>query len=254
MRLSVIVPTLNEGAHLGPTLDKIFAGAEALAGDMEVIVSDGGSSDDTLALAAARGAAVVEGRERGRGVQMDRGAEASSGEVLVFIHADTEMPLGWGRDVVGAFKVKAGDAVVGGYFGFTLDSPSFYARLVELGVALRVKLFGMPLGDQALFIKREVFYELGGFRGLPIMEDLDILRRIKQRGRQRGHKVPGRLSGVPSSVGVSPRRWEKIGGGLYSVLANTLRNWFYIIIYYAGVSPEMIYRFYYGSGPDKRRK
>lgn len=219
VRISVIIPALNEQGAIRSSV------ASALDGAGEVIVVDGGSTDDTAGVAARAGARVIESGP-GRGAQMDAGAATASGEVLLFLHADTCLPGGWARAVDGA--VKGG--CVAGAFTLSIDSPGLGLRLVEKVVRLRGALLGLVYGDQAIFATRETFFRAGGFRGLPLMEDVDCVRRLRGLGAFRV---------LPERVVTSGRRWQ---GG---VVSNSLKNALILAAYRLGTSPETLYRRYY---------
>ena len=192
-RLAAIVPALDEAATLRAALAPLFAEAD------EVIVADGGSRDDTAGVARSLGARVVEGA-RGRGAQMNAGAHESSAELLVFVHADTILPSGWAADVR---ETLANPEVALGAFAFATDSTKLSMRIVERLVAMRCLFAHTPYGDQAYFLRREMFTALGGFAEIPLMEDYDFVRRARQLGRIRTltdrHAV------------TSARAWERLG-------------------------------------------
>jgi rSAM/selenodomain-associated transferase 2 len=175
--LSVVIPTLDAAASLAATLD----GLEAELGgvDYEVIVADGESSDAGRAIAAAKGARVVVA-PRGRGTQLVAGANASGGDWLLFLHADTVLGAGWRREAT-AFMAAPENARRAGAFRLALDDGAPAARRLEIMAAWRARIFGLPYGDQGLLIGRRFYDSLGGFRPLPLMEDVDIARRIGRR-------------------------------------------------------------------------
>ena len=160
--ISVVIPTLNEESRLP-------AAIRSVRGEAEVLVVDGGSRDQTLAVAAAEGAQVLESTP-GRGRQLDAGARASKGGWLVFLHADTRLEAGWSQ----ALDALPPD-VVGGAFRLAIDAPGAGFRLLELGVRARLQLFRLPYGDQALFARREAYERIGGIPHLPLMSIFSIL-------------------------------------------------------------------------------
>lgn len=220
MKLTVIIPTLNEAANIG----RAVAGVDGA----EVIVADGGSTDATREVAKGLGAIVME-TPSGRGAQMDEAAKRATGDVLLFLHADTELPGGWQEEIERALDDPG---TVAGAFGLEIGSDHPWFRVVEAVVRLRYKLFGLVYGDQAIFARKDAFHKAGGFRKLPLMEDVDCVKRLRGLGRVRVLK--GR-------VVTSPRRW--VAGGM---VRNTLKNGVVLALYLAGVSPERLHEIYYG--------
>jgi rSAM/selenodomain-associated transferase 2 len=217
--VAVVVPTLDEEEALGATLAGL-AGAAA-----EVVVSDGGSRDGTVGVAAALGARTVTGPP-GRGGQLNRGAALCRSDVLLFLHADTRLPAG---GIEGLREAVAAGAV-GGAFAVRFDAPGRLFRLGSRLVNLRTRLTGCPLGDQAQFVTRELFDRLGGFRDWPIFEDLDFARRLKRAG-------PTALLTPP--VTTAARRYLSRG-----IARTVATNWLLWALYFAGVSPHRLARFY----------
>lgn len=192
MRISVVIPALNEAERIADCLRAIPPGAE------EVVVSDGGSTDATRDAAAAAGARVVTGA-RGRGPQMNAGAAATSGETLLFLHADTRLPA----DAFALVReTLASPAVAGGAFHLAIDGEGWFYRFTARNANIRSKLAGAPYGDQAFFVRRAAFDALGGYRDLPVCEDLEFIRRLRTRGRVRL---------APAAVSTSARRWQQHG-------------------------------------------
>jgi rSAM/selenodomain-associated transferase 2 len=214
--LSVVVPALDAAA----TLPGCLAGVEAAD---ERIVVDGGSRDDTRALAAAAGARVIEG-ERGRGRQLRAGADAARGDWLLFLHADTLLSPGWEK----AAERHAGRAPARpACFRFRLDDPAWQARMIERGVALRVALLGLPYGDQGLLVSRALYDAAGGFRPLPLMEDVDLIRRLP------------RPAVLAADARTSAARWRRDGW-----LRRSARNLSILALWRLGLSPERAARLY----------
>ena len=212
-RISIIIPTLNEGGSITATLEHIRD-----LPDIEVIVADGGSEDQTAELARAAGATVVH-CNRGRGKQMNAGAALASGEVLLFLHADTSLPAD--------FQVHVWQALRGGNsagaFQLRIGASGWLLRLVECAANLRSRWLQLPYGDQAIFVNASNFFSLGGFQNWPLMEDFDFCRRLKKVGR---------MTIAPVSVTTSARRWQRLG-----VLRTTLTNLACVIAFRFGVSP-----------------
>ena len=172
--LSVIIPTLNASDQLEPLLES-FSQARGIL-PCEIIVTDGGSTDNTY-FVASQGEAIFVEAQRGRGRQLSAGAEAAAGDWLLFLHADTHLDANWVA-VATAFIADPANLHRAGYFRLALDDDSRAARVLERIVAWRSRFLGLPYGDQGLLMSREMYDSLGGFKGLPLMEDVDIVRRI----------------------------------------------------------------------------
>jgi rSAM/selenodomain-associated transferase 2 len=222
MRLSVIVPTLNEERAIAPTLAAIARGAPGA----EVIVADGGSADATCAAVLALGARVIEAAG-GRARQMNAGARQAGGDVLAFVHADTAVPASFAADIAGAL---ADPAVVGGRFDLALDSTAPAYRLIGALISLRSRISRTATGDQAIFVRRETFERLGGFPDLELCEDLDFARKLKRAGR---------VACLRSRVTTSARRWQRDG-----LVRTVLRMWLIRALYFCGVAPAHLKRIY----------
>lgn len=217
MTVSVVIPTLDEAA----TIADAVASAQRALGECEVVVADARSDDGTAAAAAAAGATVIDSPGT-RAAALNAGASAASGDVLVFLHADTTLPDGAGEAIAAA--LERADA---GVFLLRFDPPR---RLIELLVAARSRLFRIAYGDQALFVRRSAFDRAGGFRPLPIMEDADLVRRL--------HRMGGVVV-VPLAVTTSGRRHRRRGH------ARTLaRVWTIQLLYLLRVPPERLARHY----------
>ncbi len=226
--ISIIVPTLNEGAYIGATL--------ASARDprvVERIVVDGGSADDTVERARECGARVLESAA-GRAHQLNTGAAASRGEILVFLHGDTCLPSGFASEVA---CVLAGDRTVAGAFPIRLDAQGFSYRVIERGANVRSRVFQLPYGDQALFMNREIFARVGGFPEQPLMEDYELVRELRRRGR---------IGLAQKPVITSARRWRKLGA-----IKTTLINQMVVLGYSLGASPARL-AVLYGRREGKR--
>lgn len=227
--LSIVIPTLNAAVTLPRTLCALVPGAiDGLV--KEVIIADGGSRDATGEIADAAGATLI-GAERGRGCQLAAGAAAARGEWLLFLHADTVLEDGWEKEVR-AFI--AGAALEGDFervacFRFALDDRGPGARVLEAFVAARCALFALPYGDQGLLISRRLYDRLGGFGTMPLMEDVDMIRRI---GR-------GRLRSMRHSAVTSAERYRREG-----FVRRGVRNVTCLAMYYLKVPPGVITRFY----------
>ena len=226
-KISIVIPTLNAVVALHRSLPPL---AEFAALDLirEVIVADGGSADKTAEVAEAAGARFVQA-EKGRGAQLAAGAEAARGDWLLFLHADTVLQPGWDkavRDFIGGED----NLHRAGYFRFALDDNRLGARRIQWLANLRARIFGLPYGDQGLLISRGFYRQLGGFRPLPLMEDVDLVRRI---GR-------GRLRMLKATAVTSAERYRRDGFWLRPV-----RNQFCLFLWFIGVPLKRIMRVYY---------
>lgn len=219
--LSVIIPALNEADEIGATLAALPPAAK-----VESIVVDGGSRDATVAVAAARGVRVLKSRPP-RALQMNAGAALASGARLLFLHADTRPPRDLCAQVAATLSRPGAGA---GAFRLVIDADRPGLRLIAQAANWRSRLLQMPYGDQALFMGRELFWDLGGFAPLPIMEDYDLVRRLKKRTRVRL---------APGAVLTSARRWERHG-----ILATWLCNQWILAAYHLGISPSRLARWY----------
>lgn len=230
--LTVVVPTLNAEQSLAATLSSLVpAVVDGVV--RQVIVVDGGSTDRTLKIAEDSGADIVRA-ERGRGRQLAAGARQAKQGWLLFLHADTILDAGWEREIA-AFveRVEIGQRpLTAASFRFALDDLGFLPRLIEAGVALRCTLFRLPYGDQGLLIPRRLYDEVGGYKALPLMEDVDIVRRL---GRKR--TVILRTAAVTSAV-----RYKRDG-----YLKRTLRNWCCLTLWLLRAPMPVIERLY-GTG------
>jgi rSAM/selenodomain-associated transferase 2 len=222
-RISVVIPTLDAAEALPGALEAM-SGAPLIR---EVIVSDGGSSDDTVRIAETAGARAVSGL-KGRGPQLIAGAAAASGEWLLFLHADCRLGPGW-EGAVAAFIARPGAAERAGYFGFALDDADPAARRLERIVAWRCRILGLPYGDQGLLIARTLYDAARGFAPLPLMEDVDLVRRLGRR----------RLMPIAARAVSSARRYRRDG-----YWRRPMRNLLCLSLYFAGVPPARIARLY----------
>lgn len=220
MNISVIIPVLNEEKVIERNLIDLNKNLIT-----ETIVSDGGSSDATVVI-ASRFAKVVHSNP-GRGTQMDLGAKAATSDILLFLHADTILPDQW-RDRI--LSSMANEDVVGGAFSLSIDSDRLSRRIIAAVANLRSRFLKLPYGDQGIFVRRSVFEKLGGFKDIPVMEDVDLMRRLKKSGK---------VVILGDKVKTSARRWEREG-----VLYSTARNLLMLTLYYIGVAPERLCKLY----------
>ena len=192
--ISIIIPTLNEEKTISQCLETVVN----IPG-VEVIVSDGGSTDSTAEIAGQHRDVRVVHTQTGRGVQMNSGAACARGEILLFLHADCILPR---ENVLKIRQIIDSGIFVGGAFKIRLLSDKFPYRLIEMGINFRSKVFKLPYGDQGIFVKRSVFEKLGGFREMPICEDLDFICRLKKCGR---------IAILNEKIFTSVRTWKNHG-------------------------------------------
>ncbi len=218
--LSVVIPTLNAAETLGPTLAAV---AEPLMEGLirEVILADGGSEDDTAAIAEATGADMVAA-PRGRGPQLSAGCAAAGGEWLLVLHADTMLPEGWAEVVRQHMRAHPDRA---GWFRLRFDRGGVMARVVAGWANLRSRLCALPYGDQGLLIRRGLYERAGGYEEIPLMEDVALVRRIGRR----------RLRGLPATVTTSAARYARDGW-----LRRGWRNLTTLALYFMGRAPEKL--------------
>lgn len=220
MPISVVIPALNEA-------DNIAAAIRSCAGEVgEVVVVDGGSVDATTVIAASEGAHVICAA-RGRAAQMNAGAATVSGDIVLFLHADTRLPAGFDRVVHAAMQDAA---VVGGRFDIDLQPGSPLIWLTARLISLRSRLSRIATGDQAIFVRRAVFDAIGGFPDLPIMEDLAFSIELKRRGR---------IACLRQRVVSDSRRWRSDG-----VVRTILLMWTMRFLYFLGASPVWLRKLY----------
>jgi rSAM/selenodomain-associated transferase 2 len=220
MRISIVIPVLNEAACLAGTLRGLAAEEPH-----EVLVVDGGSSDETCRIAAA-GARLVQG-PRGRAVQMNLGAAHATGDALLFLHADCTLEPGALRAAAQALGRRG---VAAGCFRMRVTAPGLVYRAIDACATARVRFTGLIYGDQGLFLTRDLFARLGGFPPLRLMEDVFFSLRLRRWGR---------LVVVPRRIFVSPRRWQRQG-----VVRQTLRNWTLTALAAGGVHPDRLAPYY----------
>ncbi len=221
LTFSVIIPALNEASQIRDCIQSCRN-----AGPCEVIVVDGGSSDETVVLAAA--ADQILAAVRGRSTQQNAGADIASGDVLVFLHADCRLPAESFLAIQHA--LHASPLVVAGCFQQRIEHANWKYRITEWGDAWRVRLLGWMYGDQGIFVRRQTFVVIGGFPDLALMEDIALSKRLWRQGK---------CMLLPQRLIVSPRRWEKIG-----MLRQAFLNWMFVILWHLGVSANTLARWY----------
>lgn len=222
MRISVIIPTLNEAVNIVETLESIRN-----ASDVEIIAVDGKSNDKTAELARSYGAKVITSTPSRAG-QMNAGANVATGEILLFLHADTRLPECFDSHVR---RIVVQPGVSAGAFPLKLDGISPGLRIIEQTANWRSKYLQMPYGDQAVFLKAKLFRDIRGFADIPIMEDFELVRRLRCRGL---------ILLAPVPVITSARRWKELG-----IWRTTWINQLVIIAYCLSVPPSQIREWYY---------
>jgi len=224
--IGVVIPTLNEALYLPGLLADLQEVARALS--LDLVVGDGGSTDDTAAAAVSAGARVVlTPPPPSRARQLNAGAEAVRGEWLLFLHADSRLPPPAQRALIAALRSEVGlEAAV---FRFAIDLPTRWKRFIEVGQALRQRLYRLPYGDQGLLVRRDLFRAVGGYADIPIMEDVDMIRRLERRGVM--------IRTLPAPLVTSGRRYRARG-----VLRTWLGNVLLISLYLVGVPPRRLAR------------
>lgn len=221
MRISVIIPVLNEATTIAATLDAVLG-----LNPHEVIVADGGSVDHTGEIAAGFGIPVFTA-ERARALQMNCGAAHATGDVLLFLHADTRLPHSAFRDIAAALE---NPRYVGGRFDLELDGKHWMLPVIGALINCRSRATQVGTGDQAIFVRRETFMRLGGYPDIALMEDIALCRSLKRQGQ---------LASLRSRVVTSARRWESEG-----VWRTIFKMWLLKLCYFAGVAPARLKPFY----------
>ena len=222
INISIIIPVLNEEIFITKTLESLQKD-EAI----EVIVVDGGSQDKTVQLVKNMGVKIIKSARASRALQMNQGALLATGNILLFLHADTLLPQGYNELILNSFSDLK---IVGGAFQLKIDLSLFSLRLIEILVNWRSQFLSIPYGDQGIFVKTSVFQEMGGFTNLPIMEDFEFIQRLNKRGT---------IVIVSAKVITSGRRWQKLG-----VIKTTLINQLIFLGYHLGVSPQKLAQWY----------
>ena len=216
-RISIIIPTLNEAGVIKAAINRLPRSEQ-----LEIIVVDGSSADATARIARQHGARVLSAPPSKAG-QMNAGAAAARGDVLLFLHADTRLPENFEEKVLAALNRSGCGA---GAFSLGIDSRNPGLRIIEHVANWRTRLFKMPYGDQALFVARDLFNRIGGFPDYPIMEDFEFIRRLKKKSK---------IAILPESVQTSPRRWQNLG-----VFKTWVINQLIVVAYFIGIPPHRL--------------
>lgn len=221
-KISIIIPVLNEEENL-----RMAIASTHTTPAVEIIAADGGSTDGTVALAVSLGVTVLS-TTAGRAHQMNIGAKAATGDILLFLHADTRLPVGFADFV--RKTLFSEDDIVAGAFSLKIDHARRSLRWIERGVNWRSRFFQMPYGDQAIFLRADTFHQVGGFPEQPIMEDFELMRRLQRLGK---------IAIVSPPVVTSARRWLQRG-----VFTTTLINQLVIVGYLLGISRARLGQLY----------
>lgn len=235
MDFSVIIPVYHEEAEINEALRHLRSLSRSHRA--EIIVVDGDPAGSTLKVMEEHPSVTRLTGPKGRAAQMNAGAGRAGNEILIFLHADTRLPAGAYELIEEVFQKKE---IVGGAFHLEIDSDRPYLKLVAWMANRRTRLNRVPYGDQAIFLDRGYFQTIGGYAAMPLMEEVELMRRIKKRGDS--------IALLDAAVTTSARRWEEEG-----VCYVTFRNWTLAILYTLGVPPEFLVRFYGFGNPRRKR-
>ena len=223
-KISIIIPTINEANNLPLLLSDL----SIIQKEGEIIIVDSGSLDKTIDVANIYGAKVYKSKEKNRGLQLSIGAKNSRGEWLIFLHADTRLTHDWFRKINSVFNGNKNSIY---YFKFKINHKKITYRVLEILVNFRSKFFKQPYGDQGLIIHRTTYFENNGFKKIPLMEDVDFLRRLNNKKD---------LKQLNSPIFISSRKWEKT-----NIFLQALKNWYFRRRWLKGESIISIYSDYY---------
>jgi rSAM/selenodomain-associated transferase 2 len=224
-KFSIIIPVLHEAERINFLIEHIHR--QETDERFEIIVVDGDPNKSTIQAIKNQEIKTFTS-QAGRAKQMNEGASIAQGEILIFLHADTILPLIAFKRITDVMDTKS---YVGGAFDLDIGSDKFAFKLIAFMASMRSRLTRIPYGDQTIFIRKDFFILIGGYKEIPIMEDVEIMHRIKKRENN--------IFIIPERVITSPRRWEKEG-----IILCTLRNWTLIFLYYMGISPYTLSKFY----------
>ena len=223
-KISIIIPTINEASNLPLLLSDL----SSIQKEGEIIIVDSGSEDKTIDIANIYGAKVFISKERNRGLQLDIGAKNSKEEWLIFLHADTRLTHDWFKKINSFLKGNKNSIY---YFEFKINHKKIIYRVLEILVNFRSKFFKQPYGDQGLIIHRTTYFKNNGFRKIPIMEDIDFLRRLNKKKDLKQLNLP---------IFISSRKWERT-----NIFLQALKNWKFRRRWLKGESTKSIYSEYY---------
>lgn len=228
--ISIIIPVLNEEENISSAL----ANTERLSGEKEIIVVDCGSIDNTVEIVKKKGVMLLSS-QKGRGHQMNRGAEIAKGDTLIFLHADTTLPENAITRIEEAMK---NHEIIGGRFDVSFDDDRFIFKLIAFLMNWRSHLTGIFTGDQAIFIRKSVFKDIGGYLEIPLMEDIALSKRMKREGK---------IACINDCVTTSARKWKEEG-----IIKTILLMWFLRFLYFFKISPIFLSKIYYRKGYKTR--
>ncbi len=223
-KISIIIPTINEASNLPLLLSDL----SSIQKEGEIIIVDSGSEDKTIDIANIYGAKVFISKERNRGLQLDIGAKNSKGEWLIFLHADTRLTHDWFKKINSFLKGNKNSIY---YFEFKINHKKIIYRVLEILVNFRSKFFKQPYGDQGLIIHRTTYFKNNGFRKIPLMEDVDFLRRLNKKKDLKQLNLP---------IFISSRKWERT-----NIFLQAFKNWRFRRRWLKGESLKSIYSDYY---------
>ena len=223
-KISIIIPTINEARNLPLLLSDL----SDIQKEGEIIIVDCGSEDKTVDVAKIYGAKVFKSEQRNRGLQLDIGAKSSKGDWLIFLHADTRLTHNWFKKIN---LVLQGEKKNIYYFKFKINHKKLIYRVLEILVNFRSKFFKQPYGDQGLIIHRKIYFKNNGFRKIPLMEDIDFLRRLNNKKDLKQLNIP---------IFISSRKWERT-----NIFLQALKNWKFRRRWLKGESTKSIYSDYY---------
>jgi rSAM/selenodomain-associated transferase 2 len=223
---SIIIPVLNEAGQINSLIEHLRK--QNHESSYEIIIVDGDPQGSTVGAIQDRNVTAIT-TDKGRGRQMNAGASAACGEILIFLHADTTLPANALEKISRALQDRD---YVGGAFDLKIDSDRLFLKYISARASFRSRRNRIPYGDQAIFIRKKYFDQLGGYKEIPLMEDVDLMRRIKKDGKK--------IFILPDKVTTSARRWES-DGALYT----TMKNQILLRLFYMGISPHRLAKYYW---------
>jgi rSAM/selenodomain-associated transferase 2 len=226
MKISVIIPVLHEHEKINEILDSIKSASADVS--YETIVVDGDSSGGTIAH-ISDSSVITMTAPRGRALQMNAGAAMACGDILLFLHADTLLPP---KALPKIIKALSSSNFIGGAFDLKIQNNRWIFRIIGRAASWKHRLTRVPYGDQAIFMLRRYFENIGGYAGIPLMEDVELMKRVKRQG--------GRIIILPDAVTTSSRKWETDG-----VFYTIIRNWIIQVLYFFGMPTRRLIKYYY---------